>query len=734
VSSDTAVRVQQRFLAVVGLAGLIALAVGLAALAPSASLGFDPIRALTGAAGELPLTLPAGLTVLAVTGLELGAGLILLRFARREPYTSISDAILSGLVGAVLKDVALLAIFGQFGLFNRPLLLAVDGAILVAGWRARPHVEVRVEGGRLRRIPLGIALLAVATGLVWLGPLLLQLASPVVPFIDVLPNHVAPAEHLRVFGGLDPLTATQSPIYGPSRTLLGFVALSGAITTMAGFPAVLAIAALILPTTLLVAAGIHRLASAIGGDRAGWWALFAFTLTASFARLGDVRATVVVLPLVAWSLAFVADRLAARPTTRGRLPDGVLLGLALGAAVLVHPVMGALAVAVVGLVAVVARARTGRLGAIAIAVAAVMSLPQGLTMLGVGLPAASLAVAGASAVVLGLGLERVPSIHLPARHRRTSTILGVGFGALLAGLVLVAILDGVVGSLLVENAVLLLLFVGGLAVRSPAVRSPVVLGATTAGIIVAIGTAFIPAGAGTLGDALRFELPKTLYYWLPVVAAVAAGSTLAALCASPAPSAPRAGGVRGIASGRRAGIRAAALGLVVVACMLPLRVAPIDAYWLGDHRFSEALAIDLHFAEYGFWTNFPDSRLLVDRPRRELIEAVRSEIDGGRIGPDTPVLHVARSFQEWVATPLGVFTGVMETDVSLDPEHSIHTVGGRLHGLAELPAMLASRSYPYVLLEPGLRLPAGLGDAILAAGYRPVFGNGEGVLYRLTGA
>ena len=98
------------------------------------------------------------------------------------------------------------------------------------------------------------------------------------------------------------------------------------------------------------------------------------------------------------------------------------------------------------------------------------------------------------------------------------------------------------------------------------------------------------------------------------------------------------------------------------------------------------------------------------------------------------MLHIARSFQQWVATPLGVFTGVTETDVSPDAEHSIHTVGGRLRDYKELPDLLASQDYPYLLYEPDKDLPLGIDHDLAVAGYEPIFTNSQGTLYRLRGA
>jgi hypothetical protein len=129
----------------------------------------------------------------------------------------------------------------------------------------------------------------------------------------------------------------------------------------------------------------------------------------------------------------------------------------------------------------------------------------------------------------------------------------------------------------------------------------------------------------------------------------------------------------------------------------------------------------------------------VDTTRQEVLDALRQEIDGGRLGHDTPVLHVARSFQQWVSTPLGVFDGVFETSISLEPEVTHQTVGGRLYGsgdpselLRQLAEFLADGGYGYVVLEPD-RLPIEARSLIEAAGYVPIFENAQGTVFRIGG-
>jgi hypothetical protein len=173
-----------------------------------------------------------------------------------------------------------------------------------------------------------------------------------------------------------------------------------------------------------------------------------------------------------------------------------------------------------------------------------------------------------------------------------------------------------------------------------------------------------------------------------------------------------------------------AVAAIVALAAAPLRTGPIDAFHLGEHRYAESLAIDLRWAADGFWAGFPDARLILDPSRRAIADAVRAEIDAGRIHHDAPVLHVAASFQQWVSTPLGVFDGVVETFVSPDQEVSQQTVGGRLYAMDALDGFLASGAYPYVVVEPnGLPDGSGIADQLLAAGYRSIFDNGQGAVF-----
>lgn len=709
----------------IGLVGLVAIGIGLTLLA-SGPMGFDPQGVAAGIMSQLPTTLPAAVLVLGASAVNVAAGAVLARLARRSAFPSLGEAILAGFVGAVLLDVVLLFGLGGVGWFRLPVVLVAHLVILAAGWRARPLLPspLGAQAGSGTGIPwLFWAFIVVA----WSGAVVLQLASPVVPFVDVLPNHVATVEHLRTFGSWTELTTTASPLYGPSRTFLGYTALLGTISTLTGVPAALAASAFILPGTLLVAVGIHRLASALGGASTGRWAVLTFTLTASFARLADDRATVLVLPLVAWSLATLAERRRGAAETvppRGddgvppRAGDGLFLGAGLGAATLVHPVVGALAIATVAALVLARPGRVAEIGIPGASVGAIIALPQLAMMVGLGLPSELGLAAFPLAVGVGLLLERAPTTRAAlvvmgriAFVAAIPTVIVLAPSVATPSVVATAVVDSL-GGLLVTLPLLAVVTILGLLVVPRAVAAPVALAALAVGAIVAIAVELVP-GEGLLLQAIHFELPKTLQYWIPVFLAVTAALALdAAWNATAVPLSARAVLVAG----------------VLLIAVLPLRPAPIELLFLGEHRISETLAIDLRYAEQGYWRGYPDSRRIARPDQQALLDVLRAEIVAGRLGPATPVLHVAASFEQWVATPLGVFTGVTETIVSPDAVVNIHTVGGRLRPLADLDQALASGRYRYVVLEPA-DLPGDERDRILAAGYRSIFANTRGEVF-----
>lgn len=699
--------------------GLLATLAGLFMLSGTA-IGADPAEALAAIGTQLPTTLPAALLMAGAAAVNLGAGAVLARAVAGAPFAGLAQAALAGLAGAVILDGLLMLTLGSFGLFTWPALILVNLATLAAAPRLRPIIAHR-PALAWPRLPIAWLLIL----LVWSGPIALQLASPVVPFLDVLPNHVAPVEHLRTFGGLESLATSPTPIYGPSRIFLGYQATLGVLATLTDISAPLAVAAFCLPLTLLVAAAGWGLARAIGGGGAGMWALLLVPLSVTFLRLADARAGVMALPLAALALWLVIEPLGVTPRRRA-----VVLAAVLGATILVHPLIGLLAtgsVGLVGIIAVVRRSADGVAGLAAAASAPLIALPQWAAMAGLELPPWTGLLAIPVGLAALLATEAVVGALAPSRGAAPAvsrrTIGNTVAVLLVSGLALIGILLvvdapalGRIGggpvSMLAQYPVLL----GGaalgvlLAARRPGME---MLYAALFGVILAAaGTALAPTGS-TLGDAIRFEVPKTLTYFAPTFLAIGGAVGLAALWQR---------------SGWPVALRAALAALLVLGAALPLRTEVVEALSLGEHRLSETLSISLHNAQHGYWRGFPDPRNVVDEDGQALIDALRAEIDAGRLKGATPVLHVARSFQPWVAIPLAVFTGVMETTATLDPERSIHTEGGRLLDVADLPELLAADYPPYVVLEPA-GLDPGLAATIEAAGYRSIFANDVAVLF-----
>ena len=719
-----------RDLVLVNLIGVVAVAAGLVLLTGSSS-GFTLEGAVNGILSQSGTTLPAAVSVFLATCMNLGAGAVLVRIVRWTPFASFGELALSGLVGAILLDAFLLFTLGSIGWF-RPLPLALVNLGILA---ASPVVQPWLVPGE-HRVPRVGLLAWTLVGLVWIAPLLLQLASPVVPFIDVLPNHVAPVQHLETYGTWESLAVNPSPIYGASRLFLGYVSLLGSLSVLTSRSAALVVAAFALPLTILLALATSHLASVLaapteeptvgaaeaGRPSAGYWALLTMPLTFVFLRLPDARDGVLVFPLVAFALAVLVGR-----ERWGGRSQAMILAATISAASYVHPEIGAFLGATVGIVAVLSPSRL-RLAFAGLIGAAIVALPQLGVVAGVAAPAWAALPAIPVGLIVAAWLSgpvrrdpssgpRAPALEVGWRLLALGLVAAVAAVAA-AGVIIVALphaaigLAGAATTSIVDYGVLLL--PGALAVLL--VRSTDAWRVIGAGLIV--GGIAICAGMNWPGDSLtaqsiRYEVPKAVGYWAPWFVAIGGGLGLGALWDR-----------RGWPPVLRLGLAA---GFVVLAAV-DLQPAGLEAVGIEQHRYADSLAIVLHEAETGYWVGYPDPRTIVDSHRRDLLAAVQAEQNAGRMGPSSTVLHVAQSFQQWVATPLGVFAGVIETDATPDPEYSLHTAGGRLMNINTLGALL-HQGFDYVVVEGMPDQAANVSEAE-AAGYRMVWQDGFAALLR----
>ena len=736
--------------------GLGVLAVGLGQVGAWREWSFTWGGAVDGLLSQLAYTAAPAVLVAIATAANVLAGAIVLRFLGTPAYRSLSDLILAGFAAAVVLDAATLFLLGSFGLFGWPELLLLHLVALVAYAVTRESRPLTAFVPHLRaRRPAAWWLLVIA---IWAGPLIIQLASPAAPFIDVLPNHVAPVEHARVFGSFATLTTSPSPIYGPSRLMLGYVGLLGDLTTIANLEAILAVAAFAFPLSILMAVSMRRLAMSLFGAGAGFWVLLTFPLTFTFMRLADTRGTVAAFPLAAFALATIARELRTGPRPAGELVAGAPTGsasagassdasargpirpdlplaAALGSAVLVHPLVGIVAAAAAVGMLILAPRRLGPRLIPALGAGGFIAVPQAATMLGFDAPSWTGFVWIAAAVSVAYGLARlVSSDRLKARLAASFAALDPGPRATRQQVapVLVAVAIGaclVVARLHISPPNdpwseiwnffprLLLLTTIGLAIglltegRSPATLGWIVLGCGIAAGLAAWAASGLVGFETLTQQAIHYEVPKTIEYWLPVMLALGA-----------------AGGISSLMRIRSLGVLTSlALAAFLFVAIYPYPGPFISNIQIGEHRGSESLGLAVREAELGYWSGYPDARLIVDSSEQDVIDQLRAEANAGRLGPSTRVLHLASSFQQWASVPIGVFTGALETSISLQPELSIHTEGGRLLGFDRLPVELAS-GYGYVVLEPD-GLDAGLADKITAAGYHEIWSNSKATIY-----
>jgi hypothetical protein len=720
------------------------LVAGLEVVRVSPDWGFTYDGAVNGILSQLAVTGPAAILVSAATTANILAGAVVLRLLGTPAFRSLTDMILAGFAAAVVLDAATLFLLGSIGFFGWPELLLLHAAVaaVYVAWRRRlPLMAVPVRFRVSRPASWWLLVLAI-----WAGPLIIQLASPAVPFLDVLPNHVAPVEHIRVFGSFGTLTTSPSPIYGPSRLMLGYVSFMGQLTTITNLDAILADAAFALPLTILVALAARRLAGLLFGGSASFWILLTFPLTFTFMRLPDARGTVFVFPLAAWALCLVAAELRARPRhppSLARAPE-LSLVCAIGAGFLAHPLVGLVGMTAVAGALILYPDRLARLLVPGLGGGAIVAIPQVLTMAGIEAPAwvgAAFIIAGiCAAFVLSFAVHAVTDRFLrptdggpsaaPASSGQFGTTDWTRAALVGAAILFLAVLARRLlapsgdpanpsdpgGELMTNFARLFWICLGGVALSVLRLgRGWILLGCGTAAGLAAWAASSMVGHAGLTEQAIHYEVPKSVEYWLPVMLALGAAAALAAINRE-----------------RRLWLmRPIMVGAFLVLSVYPLTMPLVADVRIAEHRGAESVGLALREAERGYWAGYPDARRIIDEPRQEVVDMLRGEETAGRLGPQTRVLHIASSFQQWVSVPIGVFTGAIETSISLRPELSIHTEGGRLLGFAQLPAELAT-NYGYVVLEPD-GIPADVVDQtktlLSGAGYRQIWSNAQATVY-----
>ncbi len=632
--------------------------------------------AWTGAMTTASATIPALLIVWTVLGLSLVAIGGWLR--RRAPDLLLSEAALGAMIVLWAFTDLLLLVLGPSGWY-RPNVLRV---ILVLALATAFRLGRGASRTRPRRPwPAGAWVAAYAVALVIVPLLLMQVGSPVSPFMDILAL-IAAVQKVVTFQLYDPFANDASGIIALGRGSVGYEAPLSFLSLVAGQPAHLGITALIVPAALLQLTALYLLGRRSYGSMAGGLATLFVLTTFTWRRTMDIRGTCLTFALVAFGLALLAGR---RNGTRVALG-----GLTLGTAVTVNPLIGAVGMLVASVQAVVAWLDLGVpivVSVAALAGATVFALPQVLIGLGRPAPLWVLPIVA----LLGLGVlagagwlaERAWRPWKPRPWARLVAILGFAFTALLihARHRFEFMDDQWFG-----YAPLALLSTLGLAAAATAVwqRPDRRVGAAIPALTLAVGMLVYAVGSPYRFAPHTIDLrslaseitTKMAYYWSPFWLALVAGV-----------------GFAWLARGRA---RVPVVLLVATLVIYPLRHTPEPLDYDGAQlSLAETWGFHLSNAARGYHSGLPDRRWVVDDRWRAVGDALFAEVAAGRIAYDTHVVFVTPGVNSVEAA---LYTGV-----SMDPftpqwsADNIWLVGTRVKSMEELPAALAAGP-PYVLV------------------------------------
>lgn len=613
-----------------------------------------------------------------VTWLALGAAVLALarRLRRRGggwgPSESLAGALILLWTGSYLAMLSL----GPLGLY-RPLVARLGLAAIVVAAVATGSGTAPPWGARPGR---PVALLAFA--LVAPSLLLLQLASPVSPFMDVLP-YVASVQKVVTFRFYDAFANDAAGLWAPTRQVGGSDAFFSWVSLVGGVPASLGI------TSTMVALGgfqilaIYLLGRTVGGSLTGGFAALFLLQTFVWRRTADARGTALAFPLVAAGLALLLQG------HRERRPGKAAVGGAgLGIAVTVNPLIGALGLLVAGCAAVVEmidRRHGFVLFTAVFAGAVALALPQVAIGLAYATPLWALAVIATvgAAVLAAVARRPIGDRPWPRASAWASLLAVVPLPAVALWLHARRQSDFFTDD---WHEYALLTMLGGLGLLAGAAlawrdrrRAP----ATVPALALWVGVA-----AHALADPARFQgtlemrsiasevTTKMVYYWAPYWLALAAGILFAVLA-------------------RRLG-RTAALAMVLVLTVYPLRqVKEHLDYDASGLSIAESIGFNLGNAARGYFSGYPDRRWVADRHWDVVNGALFGEIAAGRLDYYGHVLHVTQSTGIEAALATGVSVDLVTP--RWDP-NSIWTVGGRSRGLDAVAGLLAARP-KYVLLE-----------------------------------
>jgi hypothetical protein len=668
--------------------------------------------ALTGIRPVLPATAWAALKVWIFWA---WSAVVIAGFALKlDPELELSDALLAGAGGLWVFAYILGNLLGPIGLYNTPTVWGLLASGSVYLWRSPPTIRRGAWTSGQKLATLATALLAVSY-------LPLQLGSPVPPFMDVL-SYPSSVQRILTFHTYLPFDNDPYGCWGPyaqTPALELFYAML-ALGSHARF-GTLAETAAMLPMGGLLFFATYRLGKTLFNDTAGGFsALFIFS-TCLLRRAQGMRGTAVDFALLALGLAFFLD-----PGRRRLL---MALGAAmLGTAVAAHAIDGgfAMLVASAALIFWMLERDFQRVeaGLASLAGATLIALPEFAIGLARPLrfPILPLClIAGVVLIVGGVNQIRDDS------STRDRTRLGTLNVALIAMFILAVLYRHAVEpySLYAQVAgnlpmLTLFCFVGLLAAAgtiygenaSAMPYAAIVVVALSLGIVGEYLDAILrPISQGAATGMMVSDLRIKLWdYWIPYFLTLPAGFLFS--LAYDRWSKP---------------ITFFALLTLLIYPWNQIK-DPVD-YDSVEHSITEQWAFNLQTAADGYWAGHSDRRWTFGAEEMPLIAKLQDEIAAGRITTATHILHLCDSISSWSLVQFPVLTGI--NDDPLEYQHDPNNLwegGSRVRGLSDLGRALASRP-PYILEQ------APPPDALrqMPADYEQILDSGYIRLYRRRG-
>ncbi len=624
----------------------------------------------------LPRTLWAALTVWTFWG---AAAAVLTTLALRiAPALGLLDGVITGLIGVWVFAYVGANVLGPIGLFRSWTVWALLAAGLV--WLRRvglPPLARRPTAGQ------GLALLAFA--LVFPGMLLLQLGSPLPPYMDILATP-ASAQRILTFGWYLPFDNDPYGYWDAASQCPGTELLYALLGLGSGVRlATLAETAAMLPMTALFILGTYRLGRTIGGDIMGGMSALLLFATIFFRVMPYMHGREVTFVLVAVGLAFVLDE--------RRTPARLLVGaLALGTGVAAHAIIGGFGMATAALsmlLWLVAGDLVGLLlGALLLLGASLVAAPTIAVGLRAPLPYPLLPLAQ----LVGVGVCVLAARGLggrPVRDFILARVLRWGLGLLAIYLLWTHPAKlGVLGDQWNRFPLLSVGAIAGFAamiwydLRRP---SRVQLGPVVVAFLFGVGLDYVSREWWT-----TFTVPTVqtavedfyhkVDYWNPYVLVLPTACAFTLLY--------------------RTVSRRLAVYALVALLFYPWKdgsAHPDPNY--HQHSIAESYAYSLQISKNGYWGATGHRRWGQSAAELEVADILREEIAAGRITLATHIVHVTPHvilYQDNVL--FSVYTGVNDDGYVARYEFDRSIAGGRLHPITALPEALA-RKPPYIVIH-----------------------------------